>query len=147
MDTAATRTRKYSVEDPALYLAFELGNIEWKLGFSVGFGQRPRVRTIPARDLEGLQREIELAKKRFGLPESARVVSCYEAGRDGFSRRTHLPGTAHLPSRRTHLPRAQVLGRDDVAGGPAAPLRDAARCPGVLGRDDVAALLPGGGGG
>jgi transposase len=42
------------------------------------------VRTIPARELEGLQREIELAKKRFGLPETARVVSCYEAGRDGF---------------------------------------------------------------
>jgi len=100
MDTAATRTRKYSVEDPVLYLAFELGNIEWKLGFSVGFGQRPRVRTIPARDLEGLQREIELAKKRFGLPETARVVSCYEAGRDGFSRRTHLPSTAGAGSGR-----------------------------------------------
>jgi transposase len=42
------------------------------------------VRTISARDLEGLQREIELAKKRFGLPETARVMSCYEAGRDGF---------------------------------------------------------------
>src|SRR4030066_895368 len=84
MDTAATRTREYSVEGPVLYLAFELGNAEWKLGFSVGFGQRPRVRTIPARDLEGLQREIELARKRFGLAETARVVSCYEAGRDGF---------------------------------------------------------------
>ena len=87
MDTAATRTRKYSVEGLVLYLAFELGNVEWKLGFSVGFGQRPRVRTIAARHLEGLQREIELAKKRFGLPETAWVVSCYEAGRDGFSRK------------------------------------------------------------
>jgi len=84
MDTAATHTRKYSVEGPVLYLAFELGNKEWKLGFSVEFGQRPRVRTIPARDLEGLQREIKLAKTRFGLPEIARVMSCYEAGRDGF---------------------------------------------------------------
>src|SRR3990172_1286133 len=84
MDTAATRTRKYSVEGLVLYLAFELGNVEWKLGFSVGFGQRPRGRTIAVRDLEGLQREIELAKKRFGLPETAWVVSCYEAGRDGF---------------------------------------------------------------
>jgi transposase len=87
MDTAAARTRKYSVEGPVLYLAFELGNVEWKLGFSVGFGQRPRVRTIPARDLEGLQREFKLAKTRFGLPETARVLSCYEAGRDGFSRK------------------------------------------------------------
>lgn len=84
MDTAAARTRKYSVDGPVLYLAFELGNKEWKLGFSVGFGQRPRVRTIPARDLEGLQREFKLAKTRFGLPETARVMSCYEAGRDGF---------------------------------------------------------------
>ena len=84
MNTATTRARKYNVEGSVLYLAFELGNMEWKLGFSVGLGQRPRVRTAPARDLEGLQREIELAKKRFGLPEAARVMSCYEAGRDGF---------------------------------------------------------------
>ena len=84
MNTAATRTREYSVEGPVLYLAFELGNREWKLGFSVGFGQRPRVRTISASDLEGLQREIGLAKRRFGLAETARVMSCYEAGRDGF---------------------------------------------------------------
>src|SRR3989337_1337196 len=90
MDTAATRTRKYSVEGLVLYLAFELGNVEWKLGFSVGFGQRPRVRTIAVRDLEGLQREIELAKKRFGLPETAWVVSCYEAGRDGFCLNPYL---------------------------------------------------------
>ena len=84
MDTVAARTGKYSVEGPVLYLAFELGNREWKLGFSVGFGQRPRVRAMPAGNLVDLQREIELAKKRFGLPETARVVSCYEAGRDGF---------------------------------------------------------------
>ena len=31
-----------------------------------------------------LQREIEAAKKRFKLLERAEVVSCYEAGRDGF---------------------------------------------------------------
>jgi transposase len=29
-------------------------------------------------------REIERAKERFGLAEGGRVVSCYEAGRDGF---------------------------------------------------------------
>ena len=84
MDTAAIRTRKVDVDGPVLYLAFELGNVEWKLGFSVGFGQRPRVRAMPAGNLVDLQREIELAKKRFGLPETARVMSCYEAGRDGF---------------------------------------------------------------
>lgn len=37
-----------------------------------------------AANLEDMQHEIELAKKRFGLPETARVLSCYEAGRHGF---------------------------------------------------------------
>jgi transposase len=39
---------------------------------------------MPARNLVGLQHEIELAKARFGLPRDAGVLSCYEAGRDGF---------------------------------------------------------------
>jgi transposase len=67
-----------------LYLALELSQKGWTLAFTVGLGQEPRRRTIPARDLTALAREIGLAKKRFGLPETARVVSCYEAGRDGF---------------------------------------------------------------
>jgi transposase len=84
MTTTTTRTRKYSAARPTLYLAFELGAVQWKLGFSIGLGQRARERTLPAGDLPGLAREIGLAKKRFGLPAHARVVSCYEAGRDGF---------------------------------------------------------------
>ena len=68
----------------ALYLAFELGNKQWKLGFTIGLGQRPRERTIAAGDLVAFQEEIRLAKKRFELPQTARVMSCYEAGRDGF---------------------------------------------------------------
>jgi transposase len=31
-----------------------------------------------------LREEIERTKVRFGLPADVRVVSCYEAGRDGF---------------------------------------------------------------
>jgi transposase len=67
-----------------LYLAFELGNKEWKLSFTIGLGQRPRVRTIAAGDLAALEWEIGRTKQRFGLPETAAVKSCYEAGRDGF---------------------------------------------------------------
>jgi transposase len=69
---------------PVLYLAFELGSKTWKLAFTVGFGQKPRIRTIPAGNLERLDEEILAAKKRFGLSESIQVISCYEAGRDGF---------------------------------------------------------------
>ena len=38
---------------------------------------------IAAGDLTGLEKEIPLAKVRFGLPRAAPVRSCYEAGRDG----------------------------------------------------------------
>src|SRR5215467_95769 len=69
---------------PVLDLAFELSSNTWKLAFTVGLGQKPRLRTIPARDTAGLFLEIARAKDRFGLPAEAPVVSCYEAGRDGF---------------------------------------------------------------
>jgi transposase len=62
----------------------ELSNTEWKLGFTVGLGQAPRLRNLAAREMAGLREEIRLSKVRFGLPESAPVISCYEAGRDGF---------------------------------------------------------------
>ncbi len=67
-----------------LYLAFELSNQHWQLHFTVGQGQRPRQRTINAGDLAALTQEISLAKQRFGLPSETPVLSCYEAGRDGF---------------------------------------------------------------
>jgi hypothetical protein len=67
-----------------LYLAFELGWTSWNLAFTTGMAQKPRLRTIPARDLDGLRREIQRAKRRFSLPDTTPILSCYEAGRDGF---------------------------------------------------------------
>jgi len=78
-----TRSTEYTTES-ALFLAFELSKAKWKLGFSIGLAQSPRRRTIDAGDLQALQEEIRMAKRRFGLPETAAVRSCYEAGRDGF---------------------------------------------------------------
>jgi transposase len=84
MNQLTAHKREYIRNQADLYLAFELGNKEWKMGFTVGFGQRPRERTVLAGDLGGVKREIERAKRRFGLSKEARVLSCYEAGRDGF---------------------------------------------------------------
>jgi transposase len=67
-----------------LYLAFELSNKKWKLGFSDGKEQRIRQVSIEGRDMEACRREIQKAKQRLGMSESAVVRSCYEAGRDGF---------------------------------------------------------------
>jgi transposase len=83
MSTTMTTTRSTD-RTATLYLAFELGEGRWRLGFTTGFGQKPRHRTIAARDGVAVLREIEVAKGRFGLPAEARVASCYEAGRDGF---------------------------------------------------------------
>jgi hypothetical protein len=68
----------------SLYLAFDLSKAEWHLGFTLGAAQSPRERKIPAGDLPSLQREIQWAKQRFGLPESTPVRSRSEAGRVGF---------------------------------------------------------------
>lgn len=82
---AATRGNEYSsVWSPVLYLAFEPGWTSWKLGFTTGPGQSPRERTIAAGELKALGEEIVRAKKRFEVPAEAPVLSCCEAGRDGF---------------------------------------------------------------
>ena len=83
MDSAATCDAEYTLER-VLYMAIELDDNRWMLGFSTGLGQRPRQRNIATRDTTALEKEIQSAKRRFRLPEDARVLSCYEAGREGF---------------------------------------------------------------
>jgi transposase len=65
-------------------LAFELGEESWQLGFCRGLGQKVFRRKIAARCTKALLREIEWAREKLGLASDVRVVSCYEAGRDGF---------------------------------------------------------------
>jgi transposase len=84
MSAETTHRDQYTVSQPHLYMAFELGQTKWMLGFTIGFGQRPRLRNIAARDRAALQSEIHMAKQRFELSEDTSVISCYEAGRDGF---------------------------------------------------------------
>ena len=67
-----------------LYLAIELSNSKWKLAFSDGAGRKPRRREVPAGAHVALLLEIELAKQHLEMKQEAPLVSCYEAGRDGF---------------------------------------------------------------
>lgn len=82
--TQKTTQGQFTESSSVLYMAFELSSKNWKIGFSTGFGQKPRIRTMPAGDVSCLRAEIQGAKKRFQLPEGCAVKSCYEAGRDGF---------------------------------------------------------------
>ncbi len=66
-----------------LYMAMELGDKCWKLVFSDG-GEKRRHETIEAGRRLELVEAIRKAKRKFHLSPEARVVSCYEAGRDGF---------------------------------------------------------------
>lgn len=88
-----TRRSQSSVAAPALLVAFELGQQWWKIGFTTGMGQRPRTRRIAAGAVEVLAAEIARHKTSGGLAADAPVISCYEAGRDGFWLHRYL--TAH----------------------------------------------------
>src|SRR5579884_4010306 len=68
----------------ALYIALELSQDKWLIACATQQAQKPRLRSLTARDLNRLDQEVAKAKQRFGLPADAPVYTCYEAGRDGF---------------------------------------------------------------
>jgi transposase len=92
MTTLATLHPQDTTTEGTLFVAFELSEKTWKLGFTTGHGQKPRERTVSARQQEHVLDAIAQAKRRFGLPDTAPVVSCYEAGREGFWLHRFLQG-------------------------------------------------------
>ncbi len=99
MTTAATHHEQRNTTAATLFVAFELSEKTWKLGFTTGHGQKPRERTVTARQQERVLDEIAQAQHRLGLPAAAPVVSCYEAGREGFWLHRFLQGhgiTTHV---------------------------------------------------
>jgi transposase len=91
--TTATHHEHYTethATAPVLLLAFALSAKTWKLGFTTGHGQKPRERTLAARDLTRLRDEVAQATSRFGLGDTALVVSGDAAGREGFWRHRFL---------------------------------------------------------
>ena len=73
-----------SVNEAALYVSFELAAREWKLALTSGFGVKPWIRRVSAGDLAAVARMVREGRRRLGLAETTPVISCYEAGRDGF---------------------------------------------------------------
>ncbi len=78
MSTAVTRTDQ---NNKTLYVAFELGEKEWKLAMSPSLEARPRLRALRARSTARLLELLAKERERVG---AVQIVSCYEAGRDGF---------------------------------------------------------------
>lgn len=78
-----TRAHQAYCGAKVLYMALELSAKKWVVLFSDGSRGRRRV-TVEAHDCAGLVEQVVLAKTKFRLAADAAVVSCYEAGRDGF---------------------------------------------------------------
>ena len=87
-----TRGNESGAASGYLLVAFELSQRWWKVGFTTGMGHRVRTRRMAAGALEPLAQAIADAKKMCGLAADARVISCYEAGRDGFWLHRYLTG-------------------------------------------------------
>jgi transposase len=79
--TADLQAREYE-RAGVLYMAMELSNKTWRLAF--GDGKRARQVCVDAGDMAALGEQVGKAKAKLGLESEAAVVSCYEAGRDGF---------------------------------------------------------------
>lgn len=80
----AATTRPTECSARTLFVAFDLGNRTWKVASTTGVGDPVRHTQMAAGDRQGLADELRRARARFHLAPDAPVVSCYEAGRDGF---------------------------------------------------------------
>jgi len=79
--TADLQAQAYEAE-AVLYMALELSNEKWRLAF--GDGSRQRQVGIAAGAIGELLEQLGKVKAKWEMPAATRVVSCYEAGRDGF---------------------------------------------------------------
>jgi hypothetical protein len=84
MTTTATRHAQDTTREGTLFVACELREKTWQLGFTTGPGQKPRERAVTARDQQRVLDDIAQAQRRFDLPETAPVVRGYAAGREGL---------------------------------------------------------------
>lgn len=79
----STLEKRTTNPNPTLYLAMELSKKSWKLAFSDG-GQKVRTAAVHGGAVDAVLRTCLAMKAKLGLPSGAPVLSCYEAGRDGF---------------------------------------------------------------
>jgi hypothetical protein len=84
-DTMSTAVTRMDRDTKKLYVAFELGEKEWKLAMSPSLTVRPKLRTVRSRATVRVLEVLERERQRVG---AVQVVSCYEAGRE----RARAPG-------------------------------------------------------
>ncbi len=88
----------HTTPERVVFVAFAWSEKPWKPGFTTWHGQKPRERSMAARDQTRVLQEVAHTKQRCGLPETALVVSCYEAA--GVTSRIVARWVADRASRR-----------------------------------------------
>ncbi len=83
MSHEATTQDQWYTKEKTLYVAFELSSKKWRLLCSAGGKKRHSGVMVPGSKKQ-LHEILARARKKFGLPEDVRILSCIEAGRDGF---------------------------------------------------------------
>jgi len=113
--TPVTHNVPDNTPEGVLFVAFELREKPWPLGVSIGQGQKPRERMLPARDQKRLRDEIAHAKARCGLPDTAPVVRGDAAGREGFwlHRFVQAQGLSHQTNR-GHVTKRPTQWREKI---------------------------------
>ena len=82
--TPATPTEHGTTPERVLLMALDLSEKTGKFGCTTGPGLKPRERGGAARNPARILPEVAQAKQRCGRPDSAPVVRCAAAGREGF---------------------------------------------------------------
>lgn len=87
--TQVTQLVKDNAKDGVLYMAIEMGEKSWTLLFSDGKPKANGQLRVHQAVVEGDKKEcldavVNQAKERFKLSAEVKVVSCYEAGQEGF---------------------------------------------------------------
>jgi transposase len=82
MKMTAVLQSEDNASEAVMYMAMELSDKRWRLGFSNG--EKQRQVSVVAGDWVGLNEQIDRSRERLKLARGCRIVSCFEAGRDGF---------------------------------------------------------------
>lgn len=84
MDTQAALTDYITNDDEVLYIGFDVGRRRWRAAMNDG-SEKVKSKWIKPYDLEQLEERIEWAAEYFDLADEFAVLTCYEAGGQGFA--------------------------------------------------------------
>jgi len=112
METSSKTCVAVDTEQATLFVALELSQSTWLVGLHSPIADKISINRIDGGDTDKLlaliEKKREQAARQLGRP--VRVVSCYEAGRDGFW--LHRSGTASTTAFSTRRRSWSTGGRD-----------------------------------